>query len=77
MTLRRRAISAVSRSLILRWIESRLAGILSDHSTRGSPMTRREQYIRKYGPVEGSEILRLLATNAANVRWKVYYRDKS
>jgi hypothetical protein len=40
-------------------------------------MTRREQYIRKYGPVEGPEILRLLATNAANARWKAFYRAKA
>ena len=28
-------------------------------------MTRRDSYIRKYGPVEGPEKLRLLGTNAA------------
>ena len=39
-------------------------------------MTRREQFIRKYGPVEGPEKLRLINTNAANARWKAFYRAK-
>lgn len=39
-------------------------------------MTRRDSYIRKYGLVEGRKILRLLATNAANARWKAHYREK-
>lgn len=40
-------------------------------------MSRLESYIRKYGPVEGPDKLRLLATNAANARWKKYYREQN
>ena len=39
-------------------------------------MNRREQYIRKYGVIEGPEIFRLLAADAANARWTAFYRAK-
>lgn len=39
-------------------------------------MTRRERYIKKYGQKEGLKILSLLATNAANAKWKAFYHTK-
>ena len=40
-------------------------------------MSRLESFINKYGEDKGPKLLRILAANAANARWKSYYREKS
>ena len=39
-------------------------------------MERKANYIRKYG-ANADLVLRLLATNAANAKWKAHFRKKN
>lgn len=39
-------------------------------------MRRLDSYVRKYGPVAGPIIYRTLQREAAQARWKAYYRDR-
>ena len=40
-------------------------------------MTRRESFIKKYGPVEGLARLCYIAKVAAQARWKAFYRGRT
>lgn len=39
-------------------------------------MRRLDSYIRKYGPVDGPIIYRTLQREAAQARWKAFYRRR-
>ncbi|MEQ1795013.1 MAG: hypothetical protein ABL970_12575 [Nitrospira sp.] len=39
-------------------------------------MRRIDSYIKKYGPDAGPIIYRTLQSQAAQARWKAYYRDQ-
>jgi hypothetical protein len=39
-------------------------------------MKRIDMFICKYGPVDGPKIYSALQANAANARWKAFYRDR-
>jgi hypothetical protein len=40
-------------------------------------MRRIESYIRKYGEIEGRIIYRVLQSQAAQARWKAFYRRRA
>ncbi len=39
-------------------------------------MRKRQYYLKKYGPVIGEILYRTLQREAAQARWKAFYRDR-